>query len=63
MYKQATLREKCLCITVTLGPFENKAFTHCKWCRGRLWKQSSLLIHNVAAWPHWKQGTLHISVA
>jgi len=28
-----TLKEKCLCITVTLGPLQSKVFTHynCRW--------------------------------
>jgi len=44
------LKEKCLCITATLGPFESKIFTHynCFW--GALWKQSSLLIHYSCCW-------------
>jgi len=28
------LKEKCLYITVTLGPFEIKVFTHCNCCWG-----------------------------
>jgi len=39
------LKETCLCITVSLGPFENNVFTNYNCCRGPLWKQSSLLIH------------------
>ena len=39
------LKEKCLYITVNLGPFERKVFTHCNCCWGPVWKQSSLLIH------------------
>jgi len=44
------LKEKSLCITVTLGPFESKLFTHYNCCWGPLWKQSSLLIHNSCCW-------------
>jgi len=40
-------KEKCLCITVTLGTFESKVFTHYNCCWELLWKQSSLLIHYV----------------
>jgi len=44
------LKEKCLYIRVTLGPFESKVFTHynCFW--GHVWKQSSLLIHYSCCW-------------
>ena len=38
------LKEKCLCITVTLGPFEIQVYTHYNCCLWRFWKQSSLLI-------------------
>jgi len=36
------LKEKCLRITVTLGPFKGKIFTHynCYW--GTLWMQSTI---------------------
>jgi len=44
------LKEKSLCITVTLGPFESKVFTHGNCCWGPLWKQSSLLIHYSCCW-------------
>jgi len=57
------LKEKCLCITVTLGPFQSKVFTHYSCCWGPLWKQSSLLRYYSCCWALWKQGTLHITVA
>jgi len=44
------LKEKCLCIAVTLGPFESKVFTHYNCCWGSLWKQSSLLKHCSCCW-------------
>ena len=44
------LKEKCLCITVTLGPFERKVFTHYNCCWGPLWKQSSVLIRYSRCW-------------
>jgi len=58
------LKEKCLCITVILGPFESKVFTHYNCCWEPVWKQSGLLILYiaVAVGPLWKQGTLHITV-
>jgi len=31
---ESTSKEKCLYITVTLGPFESKAFTHYNCCFG-----------------------------
>jgi len=34
------LKEKCVCITVTLGPFERQVFTHYNCCWEPLWKQS-----------------------
>jgi len=63
VYLGGPLKEKCLGIRNTLGLFENKEFTHYNCCWRPLWKRSSLLIHNVAVGPHWKQGTLHIRVA
>jgi len=57
------LKEKCLYITVNLAPFESKVFTHCSCYWGPLRKQSSLLYVTVAVVPHWRQGTLHITVA
>jgi len=42
-------KEKRLYITVTLGPFESKVFTHCNCFCGLLWKQSTLHI-TVAIW-------------
>ena len=44
------LKEKCLYITANLGPFENKVFTYCNWCWGRLRKQSSLLKRYSCCW-------------
>ena len=57
------LKQKC--ITVSLGPFESKVFTHYNCCWGPLWMQSSLLIQYiaVAVGPLWKQDTSHITVA
>jgi len=57
------LKEKCLCITVTLGSFESKAFTYYNCCWGPLWKQTAFLYITVAVGPLWKQGILHITVA
>jgi len=59
------LKQKFLCIAVSLGPFKSKVFTHYNCCWGRLWMQSSLLILYiaVAVGPLWKQDTLHITVA
>jgi len=56
------LKEKCLRITVALGPFEIKAFTHYHCCWWPLWKQSNLLIGyiTVAVGSLWTQGSLHI---
>jgi len=48
------LKEKCLYITVTLGPFESKVFTHYNCCWGPLWKQSSALIHYSCCWTSLK---------
>jgi len=42
------LKEKSLCITVSLGPFASKV---------------AYLYITVAVRPLWKQGTLHITVA
>jgi len=42
------LKEKCLYITVTLGPFESKV---------------AYVFISVAVGPIWKQATLHITVA
>ena len=42
------LKEKC--ITVILGPFESKVFSHYNCCWGPLWKQSSPLIHCSYCW-------------
>ena len=39
--------EKCLYITVTLGPFESKVFTHYNRCWGPLWKQSKILYEGI----------------
>ena len=53
------LKEKCLCITVTLVPFESKVFTHynCRW--GRFENKVAYSYITVAVGPLWKQGTLH----
>ena len=42
------LKEKC--ITIILGPFESKVFSHYNCCWGSLLKQSSLLIHCSCYW-------------
>ena len=57
------LKQKCLCITVTLSPFESKVFTHYNCCWVPLWKQSSLLTHYSCSWLLWKQRTFHITFA
>jgi len=44
------LKEKCLRITISLGPFKSKVFTHCNCCWGHLWMQNSLLIHYSCCW-------------
>jgi len=45
------LKEKCLYITITLGPFESRVFTHYNCCWRPLWNQSSLLIHYSCCTP------------
>jgi len=57
------LKEKC--ITVILGPFESKVFSHYNCCWGPIWKQSSPLIHCSGCCAHLKAryATLHITVA
>ena len=54
------LKDKCLYITVILGPFESKVFTHYNWCGGPFWKQSSLVIHYSRVVTHctWSWGPL-----
>jgi len=42
------LKEKC--ITVILGPFESKVFSHYNCCWGPFSKQSSPLIHCSCCW-------------
>jgi len=44
------LKEKHLYITVNLGPFESKVFTHCNCCWEPLRKQSNLLIRYSCCW-------------
>jgi len=42
------LKEKCLCITVTLGPFESKVFTHYNCCWGPFESKVAYLYITVA---------------
>ena len=57
------LKEKCLCVTVTLGSFESKVFTHYTAVGGPFESKVAYLCITVAVGPLWKQGTLHITVA
>jgi len=57
------LKEKCLYITVNLGPTESKEFTHCNCCWGSFESKVAYLHVTVAVGSHWKQGTLHITVS
>jgi len=50
------LKEKC--ITVTLGPFESKIFTHYNCCWGPFESQAAHLYIAVAVGPLGKQGRL-----
>jgi len=54
--------EKCLCITVTSGPFESQVFTHCNCCWGTFESKVDHLCITVAVGFLWEQGTLHITV-
>ena len=41
------LKEKCLCITIILGPFESKVCTHCNYCWGPLETNVPYLGHSL----------------
>jgi len=43
------LKQQCLRIAVTLGPFESKVYT-LQLLLGALWKQSKALIHYNCCW-------------
>jgi len=46
------LKERC--ITVILGPFESKIFSHYNCCWGPLWKQSIPLTHCSCYWSQFE---------
>jgi len=48
------LKEKCFCITVIVGHFQSKVFTHCNCCWEPHWKQCSLLTHDICRWASLK---------
>jgi len=56
------LKEKFLSITVTLGAFESKIFTHHNNCCGPFVIKVAYLYIAVAVGLLCKQGTLHITV-
>jgi len=45
------LKEKCLYITVNLGSFESKVFTHCNCCWGPFESKVAYLYVTVAVGP------------
>jgi len=56
------MKEKCLCIRVTLGPFESKVFTHLTAVGVLFDNKVAYLYIAFVVGPLWKQGNLHITV-